>query len=54
MTSTKPSKPTHDTIRTLRVDELDAVSGGFGTLQSAINDVMKSFGDALKTAARSG
>ena len=40
-------------------DELAAVSGGaaeaqiFQALSNAINDVMKSFGSALQTAARS-
>jgi hypothetical protein len=42
----------HD-IRTLRDDELDAIAGA-GMLSGTVNDVVKSIGDALSTAARSG
>jgi hypothetical protein len=48
----------------LRDDELDAVAGGvadlktehtiFGALSSVINQVVKSIGDAMQSAARAG
>jgi hypothetical protein len=49
-----------DDIGTLRDDELDIVTGGadtqteqktFSTLSSAFNTVIKTMGDALRTAA---
>jgi hypothetical protein len=39
-------------FRELTVAELDEVTGG--SLGSAVNDVMKAFGNALNTAARGG
>jgi hypothetical protein len=42
-------------IRVLKLDEIEAVSGGvFQALSSAISEVMKNFAGALQTAARGG
>jgi hypothetical protein len=41
------------TARDLSQDELALVSGG-GTLSSSINNVVKTIGDAISAAARSG
>ena len=54
MKTIKTTRPDvgHD-IRSLRNDELDAVAGA-GMLSGAVNNVVKSIGNAVSTAARSG
>ncbi|MFL5072170.1 MAG: hypothetical protein ACJ8E5_13070 [Xanthobacteraceae bacterium] len=42
----------HD-IRTLRQDEVDTIAGA-GMLSTALDNVVKSIGEALSTAARKG
>ena len=54
MNSTKIPKPINDDIRTLQADELDAVNGGFGMLQDAVTNALKSIGEGLSTMARKG
>jgi len=55
MKTTESRKSQDHEVRTLRNDELDAVSGGtFSALSSAISEVMKNFSGALQTAARGG
>ena len=54
MNSTKTPKPINDDIRTLQADELDAVNGGFGMLQDAVTNALKSIGEGLSTMARKG
>jgi len=49
MNTTKSRKPQDHEVRTLRNDDLDAVSGG---LSSAISEVIKNFGQAMQTAGR--
>jgi hypothetical protein len=51
----KPVGSEHETteVRILKHDELDIVSAG-GMLSSAVSQTIKSFGQALQTAARAG
>ena len=46
--SEKKNSPTE--IRALKLDEIEAVSGG-GALQTAFSNVIKSIGQALQTTA---
>ena len=54
MNSTESRKLINDDIRTLQANEVDVVNGGFGMLEDAVHNVVKSIGEALGAMARKG